>query len=67
MLHTRNDLALIIASEEVNKLIGCPRYKLLKLKIYNLLMTMSEDDFIKRFERDKKFKLIRVIKNRYFI
>jgi hypothetical protein len=67
MLHTRADLALIIASEETNNLIGYPRYELLKLKIYNLLMTMSEDDFIKRFERDKKFKLIRVIKNRYFI
>lgn len=65
-LFTRHELSVIVASEETNGCIGYKHYDRMNSILYNYLMNCEESEFIARFERDKRFKLTRVIKNRYF-
>jgi hypothetical protein len=63
----RSDLASIIADENLNKVI-CDETRLrIKSKMVNFMLNEPEDEFIYRVEKDRKFKLTRVIKNRYFL
>ena len=66
-MRTREELAEIIALENMNKLIGHHKYDAIKEKLKNILMSESEDEFIKRFEKERGFRLIPISKNRYLL
>lgn len=67
MLFTRLDLAEVMASEHMNMNIGIQKYDVIKQRLVKVLMDMTEEEFMFKFHKDRKFQLIRVIKNRYFL
>lgn len=66
-LINRIDLAEIIANETLLNIHCEETHSKIKNKLVNLMLNESEDEFIYRIEKDRKFKLTRVIKNRYFL